>query len=154
MVPLAEQDPALWSRALIAEADAYLHRASNAGAHGPRALGAAIHGVWCARRSLADTPPWPTVLGLYDAMLVERDDLVVRLNRAVALAEVAGPWAALEELQALESVRLAEFQPWHAVRADLLRRLGRLEESRAAYDDAIRLAPGPAERAWLAARRP
>jgi RNA polymerase sigma-70 factor (ECF subfamily) len=154
MIPLSEQDPALWSRRLIDAADAYLHRASNAGAHGPRALTAAIHGVWCARRSLADPAPWPTVLRLYDAMLAQRDDLVVRLNRAVALAEVAGPQAALDELAAFEGARVADFQPWHAVRADLLRRLGRAQESRAAYDCAIRLAPGPAERAWLAARRP
>jgi RNA polymerase sigma-70 factor (ECF subfamily) len=94
------------------------------------------------------------VLRLYDAMLAQRDDAVVRLNRAVALAEVAGPAAALVEVEALASARLSDFQPWHAVRADLLRRLEREEESRAAYDAAIALAPGPAERAWLAGRRP
>jgi RNA polymerase sigma-70 factor (ECF subfamily) len=154
MIPLAEQDPALWSRALIAEADEFLYRAWNLGAAGPRALSAAIHGVWCARRSLADPAPWPEVLGLYDAMLAERDDAVVRLNRAVALAEVAGPATALVEVEALASARMSDFQPWHAVRADLLRRLGRVEESRAAYDCAIDLAPGPAERAWLTSRRP
>jgi len=154
MIPLAEQDPALWSRTLIDAADAFLHRASNLGAHGPRALNAAIHGVWCARRSLSDLAPWSEVLALYDAMLATRDDLIVRLNRAVALAEVEGPAAALEEVDRLADARLQEFQPWHAVRADLLRRLGRLDESRAAYDSAIRLAPGPAERSWLAGRRP
>ena len=154
MVPLAEQDPALWSRALIAEGDAFLYRAWNLGAGGPRALSAAIHGVWCARPSLADPAPWPEVLRLYDAMLAQRDDAVVRLNRAVALAEVAGPAAALVEVEALAGARLSDFQPWHAVRADLLRRLERVEESRAAYDAAIALAPGPAERAWLAGRRP
>lgn len=154
MIPLAEQDPALWSRRLIVEADAFLHRASNLGAYGPRALNAAIHGVWCARRSLADPVPWPEVLALYDAMLATRDDVIVRLNRAVALAEVEGPAAGLAEIDGLADARLEGFQPWHAVRADLLRRLGRVEESRSAYDKAIELAPGPAERAWLAARRP
>lgn len=154
MQPLSEQDPATWRRPLIAEGDSYLHRAGNLGAHGPRALMAAIHGLWCARRSLADPPPWPGVLRLYDALLAERDDVVVRLNRAVALAEVAGPEAALAEVDALESSRLEEFQPWYAVRADLLRRIDRMEESRIAYDRAVELTPGPAERAWLSARRP
>ena len=154
MVPLAEQDPTLWSRGLIAEGDGFLYRAWNLGADGPRALSAAIHGVWCARPSLADPAPWPEVLRLYDAMLAQRDDAVVRLNRAVALAEVAGPAAAFEEVEALARANMSDFQPWHAVRADLLRRLGRVEESRAAYDAAIALAPGPAERAWLASRRP
>lgn len=154
MIPLAEQDPRLWSRSLILEADAYLHRAANLGACGPRALTAAIHGVWCARTHLSDPAPWREVLGLYDAMLASRDDVVVRLNRAVAVAEVEGPAAALADLDGLANGRLEAFQPWHAVRADLLRRLGRVEESRAAYDRAIQLAPGPAERAWLAARRP
>lgn len=154
MVPLADQDPGLWSRRLIAAGDAFLHRASNLGAYGPRALTAAIHGVWCARRSRADPAPWADVLALYDTMLATRDDVVVRLNRAVALAEVAGPAMALAEVERLAEPRLEEFQPWHAVRADLLRRLGRVAESRAAYDHAMRLAPGPAERDWLAARRP
>jgi RNA polymerase sigma-70 factor (ECF subfamily) len=80
--------------------------------------------------------------------------VIVRLNRAVALAEVDGPATALGETEALHDERMDAFQPWHAVRADLLRRLGRLDESRAAYDRAIALAPGPAERAWLTARRP
>ena len=154
MVPLSEQDPATWRRELIVDGDRFLHRARNLGGFGPRALAAAIHGVWCARRSLADPAPWPLILRLYDAMLAERDDVVVRLNRTVALAEVAGPATALAEVEALESRRMAGFQPWHAVRADLLRRLGRLEDSRASYDRAIELAPGSAERAWLTARRP
>jgi RNA polymerase sigma-70 factor (ECF subfamily) len=154
MTPLSEQDPRLWLRPLIAEADAYLHRASNLGAFGPRALNAAIHGLWCSRRTLDDPAPWPTVLRLYDAMLAQRDDVIVRLNRAVALAEVAGPAAALAELDSLASERLQQFQPWHAVHADLLRRLGRVDESRLAYDRAVELAPGPAERRWLENQRP
>jgi RNA polymerase sigma-70 factor (ECF subfamily) len=154
MAPLSEQDPAMWRRPLITAGDAYLLRAANLGASGPRALNAAIHGVWCARRSLASPPPWPQVLALYDAMLAERDDVIVRLNRAVALAEVEGPGAALAEVDALADPRLEAFQPWHAVRADLLRRVGRTADSRIAYDRAIALAPGPAERRWLEARRP
>ena len=154
MMPLSEQDPRLWRGTLISAGDRFLHRAHNLGAFGPRALNAAIHGVWCARRSLDDPPPWPVVLRLYDSLLVERDDVIVRLNRAVALAEVAGPEAALDEMESLPAARLDAFQPWHAVRADLLRRVGRVDESRSAYDSAIALAAGAAERAWLKARRP
>jgi RNA polymerase sigma-70 factor (ECF subfamily) len=154
MVPLSEQDPALWRRPLIEAADRFLYRARNLGGPGPRALLAAIHGVWCARRSLHDPPPWPIVLELYDAMLAQRDDVIVRLNRAVALAEVRSAQAALAEVEALAAPQLEAFQPWHAVRADLLRRVGRIEESRDAYRRAIELAAGPGERAWLAARRP
>ncbi len=154
MIPLSEQDPALWRRPLIDEADRFLHRAGNLGAFGPRALNAAIHGLWCARASRGEPVAWPTILQLYDAMLRQRDDVIVRLNRAVALAELAGPQAALDEIDRLADARLAGFQPWHALRADLLRRLGRDAESRASYDRAIALAEGPAEKAWLARRRP
>ncbi len=154
MVPLAEQDPALWRRPLIQAAEVYLQRAAALGPPGPRALQAAIHGAWCARRSLAESPPWAAVLELYDTLLAQRDDPVVRLNRAVALAEATGVGAALSEVEALNANALAGFQPYHAVRADLLRRLGRLEESRAAYDAALALGPGPAERLWLQSRKP
>ena len=153
MIPLSEQDPRLWRRPLIDDGDRYLHRARNLGAFGPRALNAAIHGVWCARRSLDEPAPWPVVLRLYDAMLAERDDVIVRLNRAVALAEVEGPAAALAEIDALADARMETFQPWHAVRADLLWRIGRPEEADRAYDRALDLAPGPAERRWLESRR-
>jgi RNA polymerase sigma-70 factor (ECF subfamily) len=153
MIPLSEQNPSLWRRALIDDGDRYLHRARNLGAFGPRALNAAIHGVWCARRSLDEPAPWPLVLRLYDAMLAERDDVIVRLNRAVALAEVEGPAAALAGVEALDDARMEAFQPWHAVRADLLWRLGRIEEADLAYDRALELAPGPAERKWLEGRR-
>jgi len=154
MIPLSEQDPALWDRALIEAGDRYLHRLRNMEITGTRALQAALHGVWCARPSLANPPPWPTILALYDALLRERDDVIVRLNRAVALAEVAGPAIALAELDAIACPRLDLFQPWHAVRADLLNRLGRKAESRAAYARAIEMAEGEAEAAWLRGRMP
>ncbi len=153
MVPLSEQDPALWRRPLIEDAEIYLKRAAGLGPLGPLALQAAIHGAWCARRSLAEPPPWRGVLALYDALLVARDDPVVRLNRAVALAEVAGINAALQEVEALDGRALADFLPYHAVLADLLRRAGRGEEARHAYDAALGLDPAPAERLWLEARR-
>ncbi|WP_211107256.1 tetratricopeptide repeat protein [Azospirillum thermophilum] len=77
----------------------------------------------------------------------------MRLNRAVPLAEVAGPAAALAELEALDAGRLGGVLPYHAVRADLLRRLGRRAEALAAYDAALALDPTPAERRWLERRR-
>ena len=149
MVPLSEQDPALWRRPLILEGEALLRRAARLNAPGPRQLRAALHRAWCMRRSLAQPPPWPTVLALYDLLLAWREDPFARINRAVALAEVAGPAAALAEVDGLDAARLTDFQPFHAVRADLLARLGRQEEARAAYGRAIDLAPGPAERLWL-----
>ncbi len=154
MVPLSDQDPTLWRAPMIADADAYLGRAFALAPPLPRVLQAAIHAVWCARRSLDEPAPWPRVLALYDALLAQRDDPVVRLNRAVALAEVAGPAAAIDEVTALDArFDLVRFPPFHAVRADLLRRLGRIDEARAAYDAALALEPAPAERLWLMQRR-
>jgi RNA polymerase sigma-70 factor (ECF subfamily) len=74
-------------------------------------------------------------------------------SRAVVLAEIAGPAATLAEIEALDVARLDGFQPFHAVRADLLARLGRRDEALEAYDRAVDMAPGPAERLWLLRRR-
>lgn len=153
MVPLDRQDPALWRGDLIGEAETLLRRAGSLGRPGPIPLRAALHGAWCARRSLEQPPPWPAILSLYDALLSFGEDPFVRINRAVALAEVSGPAAALAELNALDAARLAVFQPFHAVRADLLARLGRREEALAAYDQALALGPAEAERRWLMRRR-
>jgi RNA polymerase sigma-70 factor (ECF subfamily) len=153
MVPLSEQDPALWRRPLIAEARRYLGGATGGIASSPRAMQALIHGAWCGRRSLADPAPWPRVLALYDTLLTWRDDVVVRLNRAAALAEVSGPQAALDEVACLDPAVLAQFTPYHALRADLLRRLGRTAEAHEAYDAALALEPPPAEALWLKRRR-
>ncbi|MFT4253689.1 MAG: sigma factor-like helix-turn-helix DNA-binding protein, partial [Caulobacter sp.] len=158
MIPLSEQDPALWRAPLIAEGEALLRRAAALDRPGPRQLQAAVHAVWSRRRSLAEPPRWGAVLALYDGLLAFRDDPVVRLNRAVALAQVAGPQAAMAELDRLaeerpEGERLDDFVPFHAVRADLLVRLNRRSEARAAYDRVLALDPAPAERAWLMRRR-
>jgi RNA polymerase sigma-70 factor (ECF subfamily) len=153
MVPLSEQDPKLWKRPLILEGEALLRAAARLNRPGPRQLRAALHGVWCVRRTLSEPPPWSAALALYDLLLAWREDPFVRINRAVVLAEVAGPAAALAEIEALDAARLADFQPFHAVRADLLARLGRRDEALAAYDRAVEMAPGPAERLWLLRRR-
>ncbi len=153
MVPLSEQDPSLWRRPLIHAAESYLRVAAACSPSGPRSLQAAIHSAWCARRSTADPLPWPTVLSLYDALLQVQDSPIVRLNRAVAVAEVAGPRAGLDEVAALDGVAMDGFAPYHAVRADLLARVGRRDEARAAYDRVLSLQPPPAERLWLERRR-
>jgi RNA polymerase sigma-70 factor (ECF subfamily) len=149
MVPLSEQDPALWLRPLIDEADGYLKRCWTSSMPGPRAIQAAIHGTWCWRKSLAEPAPWNQVASLYDLLITHRDDAVVRLNRAVALAEVLGPEAAMREVELLGAKELENFLPYHAVRADLLRKLQRFPEALAAYEAALALGPGPAERLWL-----
>jgi RNA polymerase sigma-70 factor (ECF subfamily) len=152
MVPLSEQDPTLWRRDLIDEAGGYFERALALGPAGPRALQAAIHGAWCSGTNLSKPAPWCNVLKLYDLLLIHRDDPIVRVNRAVALAEIAGVQAALNEVASLSSQTLDNFLPYQALQADLLHRTGRLEESRAAYKAALALSPAPAERLWLQRR--
>jgi RNA polymerase sigma-70 factor (ECF subfamily) len=154
MVPLAEQDPAAWDGRLIADGRRMLGQAlSLAPGQGPRTLQALLHAEWCARGSLTEPSPWPAILAIYDALLAQRDDPITRLNRAVALAEVHGPRAALEEVDALAHGGLAASLPYHAVRADLLARLGLGEAALQAYDSALALQPETAERLWLEQRR-
>jgi RNA polymerase sigma-70 factor (ECF subfamily) len=153
MIPLSQQDPALWDRALIDEGDAFLKRAFKLGDSSPRLLQAGIHAAWCCRKSLEHPAPWATVLELYDWLVELADNPVTRLNRVVALAEVRGCEAALEELTAFQSHSLEEFLPFRAVRADLLRRAGRDREAQEDYDAAIGLRPPPAEQAWLTRQR-
>jgi RNA polymerase sigma-70 factor (ECF subfamily) len=153
MVPLAEQDPSLWRRSFVSEADVYLKRAWALASPGPRVIQAAIHGTWCWRKNLAEPAPWKQVLALYDELIGHRDDVVVRLNRAVALAEVTGPEEALREVDGLASPDLNNFLPWHALRADLLQRVGKISAARSAYDAALALSPELAERIFLERRR-
>jgi RNA polymerase sigma-70 factor (ECF subfamily) len=153
MIPLSEQDPMLWNRPMIEEGCQFLERAIAFGSDRPRVVLAAIHAAWCARKDLTDQPPWNEVLALYDALLTLRDDPVVRLNRAVALAEVFGAKTAMQELDAIDADATAEFLPFHAVRADLLRRNGRNTEALRAYEVAISLVTTAAERRWLTEKR-
>lgn len=154
MVPLSEQDPAQWSQSLIRQGQRCLSRALLLGPQRGRTIHAAIHGTWCDRGSLSDPAPWSQILALYDLLLLQRpDDPVVRLNRAVALSEVAGAHVALAEVRALDTPAMRNFLPWQALRADLLRRLGCLAEAGEAYDTALSLGPAPAERRWLEARK-
>jgi RNA polymerase sigma-70 factor, ECF subfamily len=152
MVPLSAQDPALWRRDLIRRADALLEAAVRLAPEAVRTLQARLHACWCARSDLSDPAPWPRVRDIYDELLLIRDDPIVRLNRAVAIAELEGAAVALAELEALDGERLAQFGPYHAVRADLLARTGRVDEARRAYAAVLALDPPPAERQWLAHR--
>ncbi len=152
MVPLSEQDVREWDSALIARGEALLTASAGLlrrAPPGPRALQAAIHAAHASRRH-GGRPPWPDILRLYDALLAVRDDPVTRTNRAVALAEVEGPAAALA---ALEAAPTPGWLPFHAARADLLARLGRSGEAAADYDAALALGPAPAEGLFLARRR-
>jgi RNA polymerase sigma-70 factor (ECF subfamily) len=153
MVPLADQDPAAWVESLIVEARGYLERAISLQPRSPRVLQAGIHAAWCARQTLADPPPWSEILALYDQLLTVRDDAIVRLNRAVALAQVRGVDAALAQIASLAYESLADFLPYHAVRADLLCRAARRDEARLAYDAALALVTTSAERLWLERQR-
>ncbi len=116
-MPLAEQDRSLWDPALVAEGQALVRRLLRRGRPGPYQVQAAIQAVH------ADgVTDWAQVLALHDLLLVLQPSPVVALNRAVALVEVAGPVTALDVVDGLE---LDAHQPFHAVRADLLRRSGR-----------------------------
>jgi RNA polymerase sigma-70 factor, ECF subfamily len=161
-VPLAAQDTRLWDARMLREAERLLHRASalalqpGAGLQrvGRYQLEAAIQSAHGVRR-VTGVADWPAIVALYDALAQHTDSPVVALNRAVALAETAGPAAAMAALDALGGdARLADYQPAWAARADLLLRLGRRAEAAAAYDRAIGLEADPAVRAFLQQRRP
>ncbi|WP_336922101.1 RNA polymerase sigma factor [Aquipuribacter sp. SD81] len=147
---LAEQDRSTWDTATIAEADALVRRALRRGRPGRFTLQAAVAGCHATAPSYEDTD-WHEVLALYDLLLQAWPTPVVALNRAVALAQVAGPAAALD---AVDGAGAPEDYPYlHAVRGHLLAALGRPAEARDAYDRAARLTANTSERAFLLARR-
>lgn len=150
LVPLGEQDRALWDPALVAAGHAELRRAADLRAPGRWQLHAAIAACHADARSPADTD-WLQMLVLYDMLLGYDGSPIVRLDRAVVLAEVAGPAPALAEVDRLGDA-LARFHLWHAVRARLLRRLGRLAEADQADMRALELTANDAERRLLRAR--
>jgi len=157
LVPLRDQDRGGWEQALIAEGHALvrecLARERATGAPpGRYQLLAAINAVHTDARDAADTD-WAQIAALYELLVRIDGSPIVRLNRAVAIAELDGPEVALAEVDRLGPLGLDRYHAWHATRADLLRRLGRSAESRSAYDAAIETAGNEAERAWLARRR-
>jgi RNA polymerase sigma-70 factor (ECF subfamily) len=152
LVALDEQDRGAWDAALIAEGHRLVRERLAAGvAPGRYQVLAAINAVHTSARDVRDTD-WSQVVALYDQLVRLDPSPIVALNRAIAVAELDGPEVALAAVDRLED-KLAGYHPYHATRADLLRRLGRGQESRAAYDNAIELAGNTAETAYLTRRR-
>ncbi|WP_410565934.1 RNA polymerase sigma factor [Amycolatopsis sp. cmx-4-61] len=145
VVLLAEQDRARWDADLIAEGQEVVRRCLRRNQPGPYQIQAAIQAVH------SDAPTdWAQVKALYDQLLAVTPTPVVELNRAVAVAEVDGPGVALALVEDLD---LARFPLFHAIRADLLHRVGRPAEAAAAYTAAIALTGNAAERALLERKR-
>ena len=148
LILLADQDRGRWDRALIAEGQALVRRCLRRDQPGPYQIQAAIQAVHSDAATAADTD-WRQIVMLYDQLLAITRSPVVALNRAVAVAEIDGPEVALA---AVDRNALEDFYLFHAIRADLLRRLGRDEEAAREYQAAIGLAGNAAERGFLERR--
>jgi RNA polymerase sigma-70 factor (ECF subfamily) len=149
LVPLGEQDRGLWDRRLVAEGQAIVRaclRRNEPGAYQIQAAIGAVH----ADAAVAGATDWAQIVELYDQLLTYDKGPVVALNRAVAVAEVQGPEAGLALVDALD---LRSYYLFHAIRADLLRRLERNELARAAYEKAIGLTDNTTEQAFLRRRQ-
>jgi len=145
LVLLGEQDRTRWDRALIEEGQAIVRWCLRRNQPGPYQLQAAINAVHADAPTVEETD-WSQIVALYDQLLTVAPTPVVALNRAIAIGEVRGPAAALALVDELD---LDNYHPFHATRADLLRRLGRNSEAAAAYERAANLAPTEAERDFL-----
>jgi RNA polymerase sigma-70 factor, ECF subfamily len=144
LVLLQDQDRSLWNQEQIAEGRSRLDQAIALQGRGPYVLQAAI-----ASLQAGDPIDWSEIAALYGQLVRVSGSAVVELNRAVAVAEVDGPEAALRIVDALA---LDDYQYLHSTRADLLRRLGRTAEARAAYERALELARNGAERRFIERR--
>ncbi|TDO46099.1 RNA polymerase sigma-70 factor (ECF subfamily) [Kribbella sp. VKM Ac-2571] len=152
LISLRDQDRGAWDRALVAEGHRLVReRLATRMPPGRYQILAAINAVHTSARDAADTD-WSQVVALYDQLVRVDRSPIVALNRAIAVAEVDGPEVALATIDRLGD-KLAGYHAYHAARADLLRRVGRSQESRAAYDAAIELAENTAEVAYLSRRR-
>ena len=149
LVPLNEQDRLLWDSDLISEGQDLVRFCLRRNVPGPYQIQAAINAVHSDAPGATDTD-WEQILALYNQLLRCDQSPVVALNRAVALGEVEGPAAGLA---AADGLLLDSYYLFHAVRADLLRRLGRLTEAVAAYDAALARTDNEAERSFLAGAR-
>jgi RNA polymerase sigma-70 factor, ECF subfamily len=152
LVTLGEQNRGAWDASLIAEGHRLVReRLASGVAPGRYQILAAINAVHTSARDARDTD-WSQIVALYDRLVRVDPSPIVALNRAVAVAELDGPEVALATVDRLEPT-LAGYHAFHVARAEFLRRLGRGEESRGAYDRAIALAANPAEAAHLTRRR-
>jgi RNA polymerase sigma-70 factor (ECF subfamily) len=162
LVLLADQDRSRWDRGLIAEGQALVRRCLRRGHPGPYQIQAAINAVHSdtAPGRTAGATDWGQILQLYDQLLTVAPSPVVALNRAVAVAEVSGPATALTLVDELGAAAgpgtgpaLAGYYLFHAIRADLLRRLDRPADAAAAYDAALASTANAAEQAFLRRQR-
>jgi RNA polymerase sigma-70 factor (ECF subfamily) len=152
LVPLDQQDRGAWDAALIAEGHRLVRERLAAGvAPGRYQILAAINAVHTSARDVRDTD-WSQIVALYNQLVRLDPSPIVALNRAIAVAELDGPEVALAAVDRLDD-KLAGYHAYHATRAELLRRLGRSQQSRAAYDKAIELTGNTAETAYLTRRR-
>lgn len=152
LVLLEDQDRSSWDAACVAEAQALIVRALGMGPAGPYRLQAAIAALHVEAPSVTETD-WAQIVVLYDALLLLEPSPVVALNRAVALAMRDGPEEGLAQVEAVMSRGgLDDYALAHAARADLHRRLGQVEQARAAYQRALELTAQPAEQRFLRAR--
>jgi RNA polymerase sigma-70 factor (ECF subfamily) len=149
LVLLADQDRGLWDRGLIAEGQAIVRQCLQRNQPGPYQVQAAINAVHSDAPAAAATD-WRQILELYNQLLSLAPSPVVALNRAVAVAEVEGPDAALTLVDGLD---LGDYHLFHAIRADLLRRLGRDADAALAYEAAIARTGNATERDFLQRRR-
>ena len=150
LVRLRDQDRSRWNQAALADAHDIIVDCLRAGPPGRYVLQAAIASLY-AEAPAYDQTDWPQIVELYDVLLDVWPSPVVALNRAVPLAMVAGPRTALAEVERLElDGRLSGYQYLHAIKADLLSRLGRTDEAADAYRQAFTLAANDAERVFLA----
>lgn len=148
-VPLAEQNVAQWDSRLIREAEELLRRASTLGQIGRFQLEAALQSAHVHRRMTGENN-WADVVQLYETLLAISGSPVVAINRAVAIGELRGASAGLDALEGVATdVRVKQYQPYWAARADLLAKSGAAEEAREAYKMAIGLERDPAVRRFL-----
>jgi RNA polymerase sigma-70 factor (ECF subfamily) len=148
LVALADQDRSRWDENLIAEGQGIVRRCLRRNMPGPYQLQAAINAVH-SDAPTAGATDWRQIVELYDQLLTVVPTPVVALNRAVAVAEVAGP---ADGLALVDALALPTYYLFHATRAELLRRLGRAAEARTAYEQAIGLTDNAAEKAFLVRR--
>jgi RNA polymerase sigma-70 factor (ECF subfamily) len=148
LVPLPDQDRSRWDRGLIAEGQTLVRQCLRRNKSGPYQIQAAINAVHSDAQTAAETD-WSQILALYDQLLAITPTPIVALNRAVAVAELEGPQVALE---LIDELPIESYYLYHAIRADLLRRLGHTDQAASAYRAAIERTGNPAEIAFMKQR--
>jgi RNA polymerase sigma-70 factor (ECF subfamily) len=151
-IPLSEQDPKQWSIPLMEEAERHLSEAFKRGRSGRFQLEAAIQSVH-AERARSGRTDWAAITLFYEQLIRISPALGTRAGYAAAVAEANGPEAGLAVLEAIDPDAVSHYQPYWAVRAHLLERLGKTREASNAYDRAIGLAEDPAVKEFLLEKR-